>query len=257
MVKSLSEFGMVPFSPGPGATQGGGQEGLIEDHAAVGDVAGRRLYPPRRRVRSLPAGINRAAGAGCKRPPARKGRVRRALPSGQFFDKERGVACSPDPGPEIHRGRSTIATGKTGIVLTGTNISTKKGGVYLVAYERGPAGVHSARESGQCRAWSGTPARPAMFVGDTPFPGRMTRSDRRGRPARPLRGGGRPDGGAPGRVPTGGRRSLASAPFGLLAVPCLCALCADWRWEFRGPAGHDAGVNAPTGRTGQRSFPLQ
>ena len=46
MVKSLSEFGMVPLSPGPGATQGGGQEGLIEDHAAAGDVAGRRLHLP-------------------------------------------------------------------------------------------------------------------------------------------------------------------------------------------------------------------
>ena len=131
---------------------------------------------------------------------------------GQFFDKERGVACSPDPGPEIHRGRSTIATGRTRIVLTGTNISTKKRGVYLVAYESGsgsgPAGVHSARESGQCRAWPGTPGRPAMFVGDTPFPGRMTRSDRRGRPARPLRGGGRPDGGAPGR-----RSKVLYVPF--------------------------------------------
>ena len=124
--------GRLRRGAGPPAPQRRGPRGRERRRRAVaiGDLAGRRPPPAHGRVRSLPAGISRAAGAGCKRPPARKGRVRRALPSGQFFDKERGVACSPHPGPEIHRGRSRSATGRTGIVLSGTQITpSKRGGL--------------------------------------------------------------------------------------------------------------------------------
>ena len=62
------------------------------------------------------------------------------------------------------------------------------------------------------------PRRPAMLVGGAPLPGRRTRNDRRGRPARALPGGGRPDGGAPGSrskvfyVPAAAPPSAARGP---------------------------------------------
>ena len=43
--------------------------------------------------------------------------------------------------------------------------------------------------------------------------------------------------GPPGRVPTGGRRSLASAPFGLLAVPFPLSTRAGWGGTAPRPAG--------------------
>ena len=55
--------------------------------------------------------------------------------TGQFFDKKGGVAPSPDPDPDTHRPPSTVTTERTRTVLTGTSISTNKGGVALVAYE--------------------------------------------------------------------------------------------------------------------------
>ncbi len=86
---------------------------------------------------SLPAGISRAVGAGWERPPAPGGECDEHSITGQFFDKKGGVAPSPDPDPDIHRSPSTIATERTGIVLTGTRISTNIRGVRLLAYERG------------------------------------------------------------------------------------------------------------------------
>ena len=77
---------------------------------------------------SLPAGISRAAGAGWERPHGPGGVCDKHSITGQFFDKKRGVAPSPDPDPDVHRSPSTIAPERTGIVLTGTSISTKKRG---------------------------------------------------------------------------------------------------------------------------------
>ena len=44
--------------------------------------------------------------------------------SGPYNAAFGGVAGSPDPGPEIHRERSTLAPERTGILLTGTQVTT-------------------------------------------------------------------------------------------------------------------------------------
>ena len=54
----------------------------------------------------------------------------------------------------------------------------------------------------------GTPGRPLILADGAPLPARSTRRDRRERPARPPGGGGRPDGGGPGR-----RSKVPSVPF--------------------------------------------
>ena len=118
------------------------------------------LHPPHGRARSLPAGISHAAGAGCKRPPARKGRVRRALPSGAVFRQGNGGRLQPRPWPRNTPWAEHNCNGENGNLAHGYEHKYEKRGVYLVAYESGsgsgsgsgPAGVHSARESGQCPA---------------------------------------------------------------------------------------------------------
>ena len=90
-------------------------------------------------------------------------------------------------------------------MLAGTNIR----GVDLVAYERAaPSRVHYLAGIALGRARPGTTGRPAMRFAGAPLSGRTTRNGRRGRPARALRGGGRPDGGAPGR-----RSKVLYVPF--------------------------------------------
>ena len=60
----------------------------------------------------------------------------------------------------------------------------------LRPYESAPVGdpprAHYSRESSRCRVSPGTTGRPAISASGAPLPGRMTRSDRRGRPARPF-----------------------------------------------------------------------
>ena len=71
-----------------------------EDHAAAGDIAGRLLHPPRRRVRSLPAGITRAAGAGWERPRTRqKGRQKPPV-SGPSIPRMEGGRSQPHSPPK-------------------------------------------------------------------------------------------------------------------------------------------------------------
>ena len=80
-----------------------------------------------------------------------------------------------------------------------------KGGSVLHSYESGPgsdpAAVPSSRESGSIAPRPGTPGEPATLAGSAPPPGPLTGGTRRGWPARPRHGGGRPGRGAPGSGP--------------------------------------------------------
>ncbi len=149
----------------------------------------------RRRAGSLPAGITRAAGAGCKRPPAPGGEWDKHSTTGPFFATKGGVACSPDPDPARQGRRSAIATGRTGSRPRGGAKALAKGGVALVAWQNGsgsgPAAVLSSPEPGQGRA-SG---RDSRRDGDSGRWRAVFRSadgrDRREGPVHPRRGGGR------------------------------------------------------------------
>ena len=96
--------------------------------AAPTEVLLTSVWSRRTRATSLPAGITRAGGAGCKRPPALGGECDEHSTTGPFFATKGGGACSPDPDPERQGRRSAIATGRTGIASTGTRKSPSKRG---------------------------------------------------------------------------------------------------------------------------------
>ena len=205
------------LAPGHEVVSGLGERWLdacvgSEDHAAAGDVAGRLLHPPCRRVRSLPAGITRAAGAGWERPRTRqKGRQKPPVagPSIRRMDGGRSQPHSPpksgDSGSRacdrIQRHQRILRAIR---MRSSANKYANKGGSDLFPYEGGPD--HDPGE-GKSLPGVGPVSRVPQVcrkarrctTGGAPFPGRMTRGDRRGWPARPLHGVDRPDGGAPGR----------------------------------------------------------
>ncbi len=85
--------------------------------------------PKKERPYSLPAGINRAGGAGWERPPAAGGECDKHSLPGRFFDTKRGVAPSPSPyDPELRGRRGEFPRGTTGIAFMGTGTSSRKRG---------------------------------------------------------------------------------------------------------------------------------
>ena len=153
-----------------------------------------RLHPARGRLRGLPAGISRAAGAGCKQPPAPQPSPGISPDSGAAFPEEKGGCLQP-------RRHATETQPIQRVPTTATSERhehkcERKGGLGVsrpkAAPNMPPARANRLRDSGRWRAWSGTPGRPAI-------PARMTRRDRRGRPTLTPGGDGRPHRGATGR----------------------------------------------------------
>ncbi len=144
---------------------------------------------------SLPAGITRAGGAGCKRPQAPAGEWNKHSTTGPFFATKGGVACSPDPDPARQGRRSASATGRTGSCPRGGAKALAKGGVALVASERGPDATPHPCFPRRNRARIAPRAGGSRRDGDAGRRRAVSRSadrgDRRGRPARPRHGGGR------------------------------------------------------------------
>ena len=192
----------------------------IEDHAAAGGVTGRRLHPPGGGFMAFPQGsIAPQARAGSDPEPETTGVTSAAFPGRRSSDR-RGVAPSPTLRPkggewirqhatETQRGQRVSRT------VTSEGYAHKyehKGGLTYVrtnvAPRVTPARANYSRESGRCRAFPGSTGGPLMLAGCAPLPGRTTRSGRRGTPARPLRGDGRPHGGAAGR-----RSKVLHVPF--------------------------------------------
>ena len=126
--EGTGKVGFAPTSPGAASAMGL-RPGMTRHARWILEVLhedrdpGRASSPeqPSRRDQSRP---RRGLGA----TPDTGGECDKHSIAGQFFDKKRGVAPSPDPDPDIHRPPSTIATDRTGIVLTGTSISTNKRG---------------------------------------------------------------------------------------------------------------------------------
>ena len=118
------------------------------NHAAAGDIAGRLLHPPRRQVRSLPAGIDRAAGAGWERPRTTEISTSTSSDSGAV-DRTIGGGSLPAPlsaqkrRPRFGRMRAnrTAANGvRERSRVRGTQLSTQRRGGCLICVRTWPRG---------------------------------------------------------------------------------------------------------------------
>ena len=159
-----------------------------EDHAAAGAVAGRLLHSPRRRVRSLPAGMNRAGGAGWERPRTRSRRACISPDSGAVDRRSEGGSLpAPLSAQKRRAGFGSMRANRSGATGFREAVYRERGlrkglrkGVSSYASTRvtprvtPPRMNHSREPEATVCAWPGTTGRLPMLVGG-PLPGRMTR----------------------------------------------------------------------------------